>query len=73
MSNDKEDNNTSRRIRKGYKERLNLLMLMRPLRTKTKVLADEFVTENLNKLIIKIRKLKLIKHNLTILYNNNFI
>ena len=47
MSNDKEVNNTSRRIRKGYEKRLNRLMLMRPLRSKTKVLADEYVTENL--------------------------
>ena len=41
MSNVKRSYNTSRRIRKGYKERLNRLMLKRPLRHKTKVLSDE--------------------------------
>ena len=41
MSNVKRSYNTSRRIRKGYKERLNHLMLMRPLRFRTKVLTDE--------------------------------
>lgn len=46
MSNVKRSYNTSRRIRKGYKERLNHLMLMRPLRYKTKVLTDEYVIES---------------------------
>jgi len=49
MSNEKEVNNTSRRKRKGYNERLNLIMWMRSLRLKTKVLTDEFITEHLNK------------------------
>ena len=44
MSNVKRSYNTSRRIRKGYKERLNRLILIRPLRTKTNVLADEHET-----------------------------
>jgi hypothetical protein len=43
-------------------------MLMRPLSTKTKVFADEYITENLSFKIIKIRKLKLIHLNLLI-YN----
>ena len=47
MSNVKRSYNTSRRIRKGYKERLNHLMLMRPLRYKTKVLSDEYKIESL--------------------------
>jgi len=46
MSNVKRSYNTSRRIRKGYKERLNRLMLMRPLRIKTNVLSDEYKTES---------------------------
>ena len=46
MSNVKRSYNTSRRIRKGYKERLNHLMLKRPLRYKTKVLTDEYVIES---------------------------
>lgn len=48
MSNEKRSYNTSRRIRKGYKERLNHLMLKRPLRSKTKVLADEYEIESPN-------------------------
>lgn len=48
MSNVKRSYNTSRRIRKGYEKRLNRLMLMRPLRSKTKVLADEYITESPN-------------------------
>ena len=46
MSNVKRSYNTSRRIRKGYKERLNRLMLKRPLRHKTKVLSDEYGLES---------------------------
>jgi len=47
MSNVKRSYNTSRRIRKGCKfERLIRFVLMRPLRTKTKVLADEYIIEN---------------------------
>lgn len=46
MSNVKRSYNTSRRIRKGCKERLNHLMLMRPLRNKTKVLSDEYELES---------------------------
>jgi len=46
MSNVKRSYNTSRRIRKGCKERLNHLMLMRPLRFKTTVLTDEYYTES---------------------------
>ena len=46
MSNEKRSYNTSRRIRKGYKERLNHLMLKRPLRYKTKVLTDEYEIES---------------------------
>ena len=46
MSNEERSYNTSRRIRKGYKERLNRLMLMRPLRYKTKVLTDEYEIES---------------------------
>ena len=46
MSNVKRSYNTSRRIRKGYKERLNRLMLMQPLRYKTKVLTDEYEIES---------------------------
>ena len=45
-SNEKRSYNTSRRIRKGCKERLNHLMLMRPLRNKTKVLSDEYELES---------------------------
>ena len=50
MSNVKRSYNTSRRIRKGYKERLNHLMLMRPLRYKTKVLSDESKLESPQKI-----------------------
>ena len=47
MSNVKRSYNTSRRIRKGCKlERLIRFVLMRPLRTKTKVLADEHIIES---------------------------
>ena len=46
MSNVKRSYNTSRRKRKGYKERLNHLMLKRPLRYKTKVLTDEYEIES---------------------------
>lgn len=47
MSNVKRSYNTSRRIRKGCKlERLIRFVLMRPLRTKTKVLADEYIIES---------------------------
>ena len=45
MSNEKRSFNTSRRIRKGCKERLNHLMLKRSLSKITKVISDE----NLNK------------------------
>jgi len=54
MSNVKRSYNTSRRIRKGYEKRLNRLMLMRPLRYKTKVLADELFTESPNKYLFNI-------------------
>ena len=46
MSNEERSYNTSRRIQKGYKERLNRLMLLRPLRYKTKVLSDEYELES---------------------------
>jgi len=46
MSNVKRSYKTSRRIQKGYKwERLIRFVWMRPLRTKTKVLADEYIIE----------------------------
>ena len=46
MSNVKEEYNSSRRKRKGYNKRLNHFVLMRPLRTITKVMADEFIIES---------------------------
>jgi len=47
MSNVKRSYNTSRRIQKGCKlERLIRFVWMRPLRTKTKVLADEYKIES---------------------------
>jgi len=46
MSNVKEEYNSSRRKRKGYNKRLNRFVLMRPLRTITKVMADEYIIES---------------------------
>jgi len=47
MSNVKRSYNTSRQIQKGCKlERLIRFVWMRPLRTKTKVLADEYIIES---------------------------
>jgi len=46
MSNVKEEYNSSRRKRKGYNKRLNHFVLMRTLRTITKVMADEYIIES---------------------------
>jgi hypothetical protein len=73
MSNEKEVNNTSRRKRKVYNERLNLIMLMRPLRIKTKVLTDEYITENPNNYYLdqEIKVNNIIIYLLTFLFNKN--
>jgi hypothetical protein len=73
MSNEKEVNNTSRRKRKVYNERLNLIMLMRPLRIKTKVLTDEYITENPNNNYLdqEIKVNNIIIYLLTFLFNKN--
>jgi len=47
MSNVKRSYNTSRRIRKGYKERLIRFVLMRPLRDVAKATTDESIIESL--------------------------
>lgn len=47
MSNVKEEFNSSRRKRKGYRSCIKyILVLMRPLRTLTNVKADELIIEN---------------------------
>lgn len=47
MSNVKRSYNTSRRIRKGFKERVNHFDLMRPLRIIAKAMTDEYKIESL--------------------------